>query len=1785
MDIINGRYEIIELVSTTTYSKFYKVLDHSDSKIYGMRIFKKSVDADFIKKFSERYFLYTKLVHPNILRDYRFDIVDGSNLREREYFYICEYINYDNRVSYTSLSFEERLIVLEKIIYALKYAHYKKMSYDFLTFSNINIFRGENGVLDVKLCNFGSVYNESIFVHRSVNPEAKLISMDIGRNQISADVFSFATVVYYLITAKDVAVDGIDLESDIKPKYPKLYYAILSSVGSYEYRPKSIDSIWRALVSEIGISQEFWDKKYYENIDYNVEFIGRREHLDKIDNMVLSFFNKTSDFNTVLVKSGLGIGKSRFLEELRRRMSMKGLNPVLCDRNIYNYESSQFGYFGYVVKELLRKFELSTEFIQRYGSDIVKIAPEVADKWNIQPSEDLDDENEINKMVSRVISFIVELSIMNNFVIILDDIDNICGIDVKILYNLMSISDYDRPFLVLGVNDISKEFKEYSLASHIGYIELSNFNRYQTVDYIKKVLFLDDLEAKALARDIYPLVHGNPKNIRRVINFLIQNKYIYVSENRKFEVGHIEINSIADDASLYFQDIKNMIYKLSDNAIYIAKLVSVYAHKFDRAFADEFFELSDKELDIAMNELIESKFFKCIEIGQKKYYDFYDYRVLSLIYINLNRSERESYHNKCIEYYESLGELDISDFDSYVFHLVSADNNEKAAILLLEKSRIKYNLAEYIEAIDYLNFADVILKNVDNIKIKLDILVEKSKSTFEFGDIDSVIEFNKKILDIADGCDFFEYRLNALINLCNLYLTMRRMNSFKKVYEVLNSEFKTSNSNGVDNDWDIKILRLRYLSIVGSAEQLQNYANELLECENIKENIRCYVARYYLAMSYYKMQDNIKAFTILTELINSVDSEKYPRQMIMFYRLMGEISHYSLYDDARACEYFYVAKKLVKAHGLYKLNCSLYLDVARVLSSLGKLEQAHVNYILAEKLAGETMQFSLLMEILNDSINLLISMGEYQMAESKIVKFERFFIDKDIEVDKSQYYYNIILRSKINLIYRKFDVVENDLDFLKNEGVKFLNNIHKIEYYILLFMYRYMMHLYNKKNYDIANLKKMKQFVNNPIEKNIFNDFLLTISINAYAFRDFEFYDVIMPLIYEDDTSINGNRKREFIELLNSHKDLKELKLCALKRNADDLDYIWKLYYIIGNIEYDNGNDIEALFFYYEAMNKYINSLGGVPQESKKYNIGNDALFNNLIDVLNLLGKKLYNLEGKTALEYYENTECKLKKMMIQDNRVRNIVGSLYILLNNNYLPEVSDYIRSLTEDNEKNIQNMLLSFTHLTLSEKGYVVIVDEDGNREKVFSVMGDKAPAELELYLSSIRRSEDFVWIKKNINSTFSKGRGSYNDVLTCAKNDKDILVFPICNREYSNLEINRKFDYYAYAKENIVAYVYLESGFALNQVNLEKLTEIRTYDGINSLVINNYNMYIKSSVDRLTGVFIRNVVEKHVDSIVKRMKNTYYPFSLFMIDIDKFKNVNDTYGHRRGDEILIKLGAVLKSSVRKDDLVGRYGGEEFIVVVNNVESEEAYEIAEKMRVAVKDAKLLGQDGELTVSIGVSSYPKDGDHFSRLVENADIALYESKRNGRNLVTAYSREKLNRKNDNVVFSGMFSTDASENAIKVKAMLDILALLSREMPKDEKIKKALEIILDVINGKDLFILRDNGEDICVNDCALNLDEIFIDKNFRQEIINSPSGGCFVDWDNSDSGSASGFDVVSDNVVKDWGAYAFTKVIKNGKEYATLLARSSVGVKEYSYKDYNYMLSLSPILAVMLDEE
>ncbi|WP_276354670.1 GGDEF domain-containing protein [Cohnella caldifontis] len=195
------------------------------------------------------------------------------------------------------------------------------------------------------------------------------------------------------------------------------------------------------------------------------------------------------------------------------------------------------------------------------------------------------------------------------------------------------------------------------------------------------------------------------------------------------------------------------------------------------------------------------------------------------------------------------------------------------------------------------------------------------------------------------------------------------------------------------------------------------------------------------------------------------------------------------------------------------------------------------------------------------------------------------------------------------------------------------------------------------------------------------------------------------------------------------------------------------------------------------------------------------------------------------------------------------------------------------------------------------------------------------------------------------------------------------------------------------------VYSVIAFGVLTRGREALQHLRsTYESNQELLVRTIMMDKLAKTDALTNTYNHMAYHEYVEKLVEQADNGRLKLQIAVLDIDNFKKVNDTYGHRAGDAVLREVAAIARAQVGPNDFVARYGGEEFVILFTEIDVSHAYQIAEEIRETVSQTTHEALNGmAVTVSIGINRY-RPGMGKERLFQGADAALYEAKKTGKN-------------------------------------------------------------------------------------------------------------------------------------------------------------------------------------------
>jgi len=238
------------------------------------------------------------------------------------------------------------------------------------------------------------------------------------------------------------------------------------------------------------------------------------------------------------------------------------------------------------------------------------------------------------------------------------------------------------------------------------------------------------------------------------------------------------------------------------------------------------------------------------------------------------------------------------------------------------------------------------------------------------------------------------------------------------------------------------------------------------------------------------------------------------------------------------------------------------------------------------------------------------------------------------------------------------------------------------------------------------------------------------------------------------------------------------------------------------------------------------------------------------------------------------------------------------------------------------------------------------------------------------------------------------GQTNRIFKSGKHTDDFykkLWTTILNKKiYRDVMINKRKDGTFYYDEKVITPLLSDDG------EIEYF--ISTSRDVTDRVVMEEELKLLATKDALTSIYNRYRITQKIEESIHRANRYKENFSLVMIDIDHFKEVNDTYGHDIGDIVLKEMSKIVLNSVRSTDSFGRWGGEEFMLLCTNINKEATIRLAEKIRTIVEDYN-FEKVGRITISLGASNY-KENETKEELLKRVDTALYEAKASGRNRV-----------------------------------------------------------------------------------------------------------------------------------------------------------------------------------------
>ena len=401
----------------------------------------------------------------------------------------------------------------------------------------------------------------------------------------------------------------------------------------------------------------------------------------------------------------------------------------------------------------------------------------------------------------------------------------------------------------------------------------------------------------------------------------------------------------------------------------------------------------------------------------------------------------------------------------------------------------------------------------------------------------------------------------------------------------------------------------------------------------------------------------------------------------------------------------------------------------------------------------------------------------------------------------------------------------------------------------------------------------------------------------------------------------------------------------------------------------------------------------------------------------------------------------------------------------------------------------------------------------------------------------------------------------------------MCIPITtNRQNLAYRNDRRAETGKYTKSTHFVYFQKKAGSGVFNENFAD--ECMNNIGIIANCFDYYRTIRDAGTDKLTGILNRKFLDEALDKVLYESKIAKDIFSVIMFDIDFFKGINDNYGHLTGDIVLRTVSDIVRDHLDGSDILGRYGGEEFTVILHSADSTKAYEKAEEIRKAIHNSRILGDKRDVTVSLGVVTFPEHGSSVKVLIEKADNALYTAKRTGRNKSLVWRDDFESKKTEkNPVQKEFFTGEYAKDTDRTLSLYRIMEAARYDTKFSEKIIGILQELLGISDAAEMIYFAvddDKTTDIFSVSFTDENPPVYNDSVVTQ-VINEQLPLHMIDWDSGQT--------ASNNMFTDWQSIAVVPAVYHDRLRGVLYAGVSIKQNTFTDSDVSYLHHAATIIA------
>ncbi|EKQ55405.1 MULTISPECIES: diguanylate cyclase [unclassified Clostridium] len=1746
---VNNKYQIeYELTVEENFSN-YLVLDSENNAKYVLCILKN----DFTYEKTREYLLSKFKAIKNLNFDYMVNTVDieiihsinGIKLNKPQYGYLMEYVESKiNTQDYLKRCTPyKKLDIFMELCAAINTLNKKGYIFDDISIKDIKLVPISRNNVKVKIKNL--LQNE----FRKFN----LLNS------------SFSSYPYqYNIESRD---EGNSNKDNIELVI-KLFNQIFNEedIKTHLVELKHIKKIYNQNTINMSLNIKYFIKdinnrleKNYKlffvddlnKLNTNLDIIGMEEELKIVEKNLQKVLESKEKHKIIAFNGEDGSGKSRLLEEIRYKIENKYFKDIIYVKDFSDNNLSMEELYNYILNSILRKVDKNLKdkyeiYLKKFVSILI-VGNSVSNE-----------SKQKHQLINRIGKFINEYTMTKPFIIIIDDLDQRNEVfKLFIRYITFLGSNLENTIIIFSMNESKSSGSFLEFINNLKRLEqyeeykINYLNQYNTTKMIKSMLNTNE-DIDKLAVKIYSETLGNPQYISGVIKELYENKSLYFDEVSGKWKNNIKTKDILIPKTLESR-LEAGLSLLVKKEIEVIKKLSIFETPLSEKIILEY--VITEIDDVRVYRHLKSKGILSDKISdQGILVGFTNNLLRNIVYLKLNEEEKMKLHsNAAIFMEEILFETDYY-IEEFLIHLERSNDYKKAQFYALKYADGQDALGNSEKALSYykkvLKYPNCL--NGSSVAINIAKLYEKNSEH------EKSYEYFEKANQYAVQNDDLQNQIYTLLEMIIIKIN-DTTNMDTEIEYFLNYARKL-----LDKKFFAKGEAYYYYALALKYELEYNYKQTLVNAEKvliicrenrIKEDINGWaaitLAGVYIKEGIYTEAKNycIHAIEIFVDN-NNINGELYCK---LFYSSICKIEGD---DNNIILQQYLEVTRLSNKFKVYKKEILSLIYIANIYSIEKRYALAEKYLLRALEREREEGIDSYSFNICSEFCLLYIKLGRTNLA----VKY--YYLTKQMQKGLKLSEEEVI---NINYTYALYNLLicNYDLayDYLK-EVYTLIFNTNNFHYKIIICNYYELMLYKCKSEEDIRTVygkldERIKKIENQEAELEIrlnairrilflgYNNFAKELFFNLTGYpKDYNMEGIYLYLEF------NFREKNYYNFLIN-----KALRICVFVNNQEIKADI---YAMIGQKYRELKCSALAINYYYEAIALHLDTINFLPQGDKLKYVNNSGFLSVRKNFMECLNHDLnINMKFKEIKPIKEHEEL---NRTLKELNLKNILGNkaVYQLAQNLYekcyyndFSDIYKVFKKFSNDTIIDIGNIIKYMARLTLADKAMIVIENNEGENDIICTYrITDKN--EINKYFSINVDSEEDIFVICNSDARFYQ-----LDDKILKDEIKSCMYMKIINREKN---IN--------SSTGINARLILIANSAMNNINEDSKKIIEQFKPFLTFLLEKHKLTITSTLDKLTGAYNRKYFEEALLYLLDNAKLEKRDFAVMMFDIDDFKGVNDKYGHQTGDEVLVKLSKEVKKCLGKSDIIGRYGGEEFIILLPNSNKEKAINMAEKMRSNVADAKILGDKRNITISIGVAVSDHESLNSEEIIERADQALYKAKHEGKNRYVLWDNDYGVSSNAGNELTGVLSGNATQDYNLALNLKEVANLVKFKADQQDKIYQFILKIMHVIECETatVFIIKDkriiNKYSKSRAKDGWNMGEKF---NFDliYEVIEQGKGVYLVDWDNMDNHNQFG--------IPDWKSVCITPVMCNGEILAVLYLSVSVNKKEFSCNDFNLL--------------